>query len=197
MCCAERKVKDMSKPILMQFPLKGEWYSPNTPGSKIPSHGTNRYGTRYAYDFIQVDWTRKGWRAYRVSMMQYLIKGAALEDYYCWGERVYAPCDGMVVVAEDGYAENKKTNLLTDVFKDYKNANYFDPYKDNIQCIAGNYMIIQYAKNVYAALCHLQKDSVQVTVGQYVKAGDYVGNVGHSEIHLPHIYIFSLWTVGI
>ena len=33
MCCAERKVKDMSKPILMQFPLKGEWYSPNTPGS--------------------------------------------------------------------------------------------------------------------------------------------------------------------
>ena len=36
MCCAERKVKDMSKPILMQFPLKGEWYSPNTPGSKIP-----------------------------------------------------------------------------------------------------------------------------------------------------------------
>ena len=149
MCCAERKVKDMSKPILMQFPLKGEWYSPNTPGSKIPSHGTNRYGTRYAYDFIQVDWTRKGWPAYRVSMMQYLIKGAALEDYYCWGERVYAPCDGMVVVAEDGYAE-KKTNLLTDVFKAYKNANYFDPYKDNIQCIAGNYMIIQYAKNVYA-----------------------------------------------
>ena len=125
MCCAERKVKDMSKPILMQFPLKGEWYSPNTPGSKIPSHGTNRYGTRYAYDFIQVDWTRKGWPAYRVSMMQYLIKGAALEDYYCWGERVYAPCDGMVVVAEDGYAENKKTNLLTDVFKAYKNANYF------------------------------------------------------------------------
>lgn len=189
MCYAERKVKDMSNPILMQFPLKGEWYSPNTPGSKIPSHGTNRYGTRYAYDFIQVDWTRKGWPAYRVSMMQYLIRGAALEDYYCWGERVYAPCDGMVVVAEDGYAENKKTNLLTDVFKAYKNANYFDPYKDNIQCIAGNYMIIQYAKNVYAALCHLQKDSVQVTVGQYVKAGDYVGNVGHSgNSFAPHLH---------
>ena len=50
MCYAERKVKDMSNPILMQFPLKGEWYSPNTPGSKIPSHGTNRYGTRYAYE---------------------------------------------------------------------------------------------------------------------------------------------------
>lgn len=86
---------------------------------------------------------------------------------------------------------------MTDVFKAYKNANYFDPYKDNIQCIAGNYMIIQYAKNVYAALCHLQKDSVQVTVGQYVKAGIMWEMWDTLEIHLPHIYIFSLWTVGI
>ena len=47
----------------------------------------------------------------------------------------------------------------------------------------------QYAKNVYAALCHLQKDSVQVTVGQYVKAGDYVGNVGHSgNSFAPHLH---------
>ena len=47
----------------------------------------------------------------------------------------------------------------------------------------------KYAKNVYAALCHLQKDSVQVTVGQYVKAGDYVGNVGHSgNSFAPHLH---------
>lgn len=189
MCQAERIVKEMSKPIIMEFPLKGEWYSPNTPGSKIPSHGTNKYGTRYAYDFIQVDWSRKGWPAYRVSMMQYLLKGVSLEDYYCWGEKVYAPCDGTVVVAEDGYIENERTNLLADLSNAYKNANYFDPGKDSVQSIAGNYIIIQYAENVYTALCHLQKGSVQVSAGQYVTVGDYVGNVGHSgNSFAPHLH---------
>ncbi|MBP1762425.1 MAG: family metallopeptidase, partial [Firmicutes bacterium] len=50
---------EMSKaraPIIVEFPLRGEWLSPNTPGTKIPSHGTDQLGTRYAYDFIQVDW---------------------------------------------------------------------------------------------------------------------------------------------
>lgn len=43
------------EPIIVKFPLRGEWLSPNTPGTKVPSHGTDRFGTRYAYDFIQVD----------------------------------------------------------------------------------------------------------------------------------------------
>ena len=66
---------EMRNPIIIGFPLKGEWLSPNTPGTKIPSHGTNRLGTRYAYDFIQVDWERMGWPAYRVSLPHYLIFG--------------------------------------------------------------------------------------------------------------------------
>ena len=38
---------EMNNPIIVEFPLRGEWNSPNTPGSKIPSHGTNQLGTRY------------------------------------------------------------------------------------------------------------------------------------------------------
>lgn len=64
---------EMYDPIIVDFPLRGEWYAPNTPGTKIPSHGTNKLGTRYAYDFIQVDWNRKGYPAYRVSLAQYLL----------------------------------------------------------------------------------------------------------------------------
>lgn len=30
------------EPIIVEFPLKGEWFAPNTPGTKIPSHGTNK-----------------------------------------------------------------------------------------------------------------------------------------------------------
>ena len=187
---------EMYEPIIVQFPLRGEWLSPNTPGTKVPSHGTNQLGTRYAYDFIQVDWNRIGNPAYRVSLMQYLFSGVKLSDYYCWGQEVYSPCDGIVVVAEDGYAENARTNLLGDMSNAYKNAHYFDPEKDDIQSVAGNYVIIKYSENVYAALCHLQTGSVQVSVGQMIKKGEVIGRVGHSgNSFAPHLH-FQLMDSG-
>lgn len=180
---------EMSAPIIVGFPLRGEWLSPNTPGTKIPSHGTNKLGTRYAYDFIQVDWTRKGLPAYRVGLLQYLLFGVPLNEYYCWGQEVYAPCDGTVIQAVDGYEERARTRLLSDMSNAYQNAHYFDPKKDNVQLVAGNYIIIKYNDNVYAALCHLQKDSIQVSVDQSVKKGDVIGRVGHSgNSFAPHLH---------
>lgn len=180
---------EMNDPIIVEFPLRGEWLSPNTPGTKIPSHGTNQLGTRYAYDFIQVDWSRVGKPAYRVSPIQYLLSGVPLSEYYCWGQEVYSPCDGIVIAAEDGYIENKKTNLLLDMSNAYKNAHYFDPAKDDVQSIAGNYIIIQYSENVYAAICHLQAGSIQVSVGENIKTGNIVGRVGHSgNSFAPHLH---------
>lgn len=180
---------EMNEPIIVEFPLRGEWFSPNTPGTKIPSHGTNQLGTRYAYDFIQVDWNRKGFPAYNVSFLHYLIFGVSLNDYYCYSQKVYAPCDGIVVQAEDGYKENTKTNLFLDFTNAYKNAHYFDPKKDDIQSVTGNYIIIQYSDKVYAALCHLQTDSIQVSVGQSIKKGEFIGRVGHSgNSFAPHLH---------
>ncbi|KOS69772.1 peptidase M23 [Lysinibacillus contaminans] len=180
---------DAREPIIVEFPLRGEWYSPNTPGTKIPSHGTNKFGTRYAYDFVQVDWERKGLPAYRVSLAQYLLFGVPIDEYYCWGQDVYAPCDGIIAQAEDGYTERTRTKLLSDMSNAYKNAHYFDPKKDDIQSVAGNYIIIECADNVYAGLVHLQTGSIQVSVGQCVKKGEVIGRVGHSgNSFAPHLH---------
>lgn len=180
---------EMRNPIIVEFPLRGEWLSPNTPGTKIPSHGTDQLGTRYAYDFIQVDWNRPGNPAYRVSLMKYLLSGVQLSDYYCWGQEIYAPCDGIVIVAEDGYIENPKTNLFADMSNAYKNAHYFDPNKDNAQLIAGNYIIIKHSEGIYAAICHLQTGSIQVSVGDIITKGDVIGKMGHSgNSFAPHLH---------
>lgn len=180
---------EIRTPIIVGFPLRGEWLSPNTPGTKIPSHGTDKLGTTYAYDFIQVDWNRAGRPAYRVSLLHYLLFGVALKEYYGYGQEIYAPCDGIVVRAEDGYEENTRTNLFSDWSNAYKNAHCFDPKTDDIQSVAGNYIIIERDATVYAALCHLQKGSIQVTVGQDVKKGDVIGRVGHSgNSFVPHLH---------
>ena len=177
------------EPIIVELPLRGEWLSPNTPGKRIPSHGTNQFGTRYAYDFIQVDWNRKGWPSYRVSVLQYLLFGASVKDYYCWGQIVYAPCDGVVVQAEDGYQERPRTKLISDLIRANRNAHHFDPVKENIQTIAGNYLIMRCSNHVYAALVHFQTGSVRVSVGQVIKKGDVLGRVGHSgNSYMPHLH---------
>lgn len=177
------------EPIIVEFPLRGEWLSPNTPGARIPSHGTNRLGTRYAYDFIQVDWERKGLPAYRVSLAQYLLLGVPLSEYYGWGQNVYAPCDGTIVQAEDGYKERKRANLLSDMANAYKNAHFFDPRKDDVRSVAGNYIIMECGESIYAAVVHLQTGSVQVSAGQSVKKGEVLGRVGHSgNSFAPHLH---------
>lgn len=180
---------NIQEPIMVEFPLRGEWLSPNTPGARIPSHGTNRLGTRYAYDFIQVDWGRLGLPAYRVSLAHYLLLGVPLKDYFCWGKVIYAPCHGTIIQAEDGDTERPRTNLWLDLSKAYKNAHFFDPEKDSIRSVAGNYIIMECGEGVYAALVHLQTGSIQVTPGQRVKKGEVIGRVGHSGNSLaPHLH---------
>lgn len=180
---------ELNNPRIMSLPLRGEWLCPNTPASKIPSHGTNLLGTRYAIDFIQVDWSRMGNPAYRVRFSQYLIHGAALKEYYCWGQDVYAPCAGVVVAVGDGYKERERTNLFHDMARAYRNAHSFDPKKDDVQTVAGNYIIIAYDDATYAALCHLQPGSIAVSLGQKVRKGNIIAKVGHSGNSFgPHLH---------
>lgn len=186
------------EPIIVEFPLRGEWLSPNTPGAKIPSHGTNQLGARYAYDFIQVDWKRKGLPAYHGSLLQYLLFGIPISNYYCWGQEVFAPCDGIVVQAQDGYEERERTNLLSDLSRAYHNAHYFNPKEDNVQSVAGNFIIIECGNNVYAALVHLETGSIQVTTNQSVKKGEVIGKVGHSGNSLgPHLHFQLMDSIDI
>ncbi len=182
-------MRGFNAPVTIEFPLRGEWMAPNTPGKRIPSHGTDQLGERYAYDFLQVNWARTGKPFYQVSLPQYLILGVPLDKCYAWGKEIYAPGDGKIIQAEDGYEERKRVNFFSDLYIAFKNANSFKPEKDNIQTVAGNYIIMKLADHVYAAFAHLQRGSVAVSAGQVVRKGEVLGRVGHSgNSTAPHLH---------
>ncbi|WP_434509773.1 M23 family metallopeptidase [Desulfitobacterium sp. AusDCA] len=175
--------------VIIGFPLRGEWLAPNTPGKRIPSHGTDQLGERYAFDFLQVDWTRAGRNFYNTNLFQYLFFGVPLNKCYGWSQEVYAPCDGEIIIAEDGYKERPTVNLFSDLFFALKNAHAFNLEKDDIQTVAGNYVIMKCSSHVYAAFAHLQTGSITVSAGQTVKKGDILGKVGHSGNSMaPHLH---------
>ncbi|MGB9936092.1 MAG: M23 family metallopeptidase [Methanobacterium sp.] len=176
------------KPISVQFPLKGEWMALNTPGTKIPSHGTDAFGQTYAFDFIQVDSSKGYIKFHKKSTLSYALGRVHLTDCYGYGKPIYAPISGIVVESLDGHPERDPVLLLRDLSVARKNAKTFDPEKMSFQEVAGNFVIIE-GDEAFALLAHMKRGSIKVKKGDKVKSGDLIGNVGHSgNSTAPHLH---------
>jgi hypothetical protein len=85
--------------VVVDFPLRGEnWVAVNTPGDRIPSHGTDMLGQRFAYDLLQVD-RRRSLHDHPAGTLRRLIVGVRPRDCYAWGAEIHAPLDGEIVRA--------------------------------------------------------------------------------------------------
>jgi murein DD-endopeptidase MepM/ murein hydrolase activator NlpD len=175
-------------PIPVKSPLKGEWMVLNSPGTRVPSHGTDYLAQTYAFDLLQVEWSQRFVKFYNKSTLDYILGKVNLSDCYCYGKPIYAPITGTVVEALDGHPERDPVQPLHDISVAFKNAWSFDPQKQSIQEVAGNYVVIQ-GDEVWAALVHMKKNSMQVKRGDKVDSGDYIGSIGHSgNSTAPHLH---------
>ena len=179
--------RTLDDPVVVEFPLRGEgWMAVTTPAHRVPSHGTDMLGQRYAYDLLKVD-DRPGVHFHPAGTLRGGIIGARTRESYAWGAPIHAPFDAVVVQAVDGVPEREWIHPAQELFHMIRNAATFTPEK--LPSILGNHVILR-AGDVFAALVHMAPGSVAVAEGQRVATGDLLGRVGHTgNSTSPHLHL--------
>lgn len=142
--------------IQIKLPFLGEWNVNQGHNGEF----THKGDWSDAWDFVITD----------SDLSQFENEGKNLKDYYCFGQNVIAPADGIVIVSEDGIQDNQIGEVNT-----LKNW--------------GNTLIIKHADGLYSKLCHLQKGSLSSKVGDNVHYGQVLAKVGNSgRSPYPHLH---------
>lgn len=177
---------DPGNPVVVAFPLRGEgWMAVTTPAHRVPSHGTDMLGQRYAFDLVKVD-HRRGVHVDPGASVRSLLIGTRTRDCYAWGASVHAPFDGEVVRAVDGVGEPTWIHPVRETSRMLRNALTFTPGK--LPSILGNHVVLR-SGDIYAGFAHLAPGTVAVSPGQEVATGDVLGRVGHTgNSTSPHLH---------
>lgn len=170
--------------IVVEFPLRGEWIALNTPAERVPSHGTNYLGQRYAFDFIQVDPVSE--LPYRQGLVRHLLWVQPAEAFLCWDQDVRSVFDGRVTAVGEGWPDRTRVNVVLSVAGSALWAPR--PRGSDIRPLAGNYVIVEGGSGS-AFYAHLKHGSVRFEVGDTVGVGDLLGSVGNSgNTTMPHLH---------
>ena len=176
---------ELAEPRVVELPLRGEWLAFNSPGDRVPSHGTDMLGQRFAYDFIRVD-RRKGWHVHPAGTLRSNLVGFPVRECYAWGQPIHMPFDGEIVEAVDGVPERRRIVPIREIALALKNGITFRP--DRLDRILGNHVIAR-SGSVYAGFAHLAPGSVAVRAGESVRTGQVIGRVGHTgNSTAPHLH---------
>ena len=176
----------MRPEIILSLPFAGRWLAQNSPARRVPSHGTDLLGERYAIDFVAVDHRhrsadRRDWRT--------ILATEPPERFFAFGQPILAPADGRVVAAHDGEIDHEaRRSQLTLV-----------PYalsqlarlRQGVGAIAGNYLILALpGREAFVALVHLRAGSLRVAVGDTVTTGQPIAECGNSgNSTQPHVHV--------
>jgi hypothetical protein len=175
----------MVDPLALTYPFTGRWMALNSPADRVPSHGTDLFGSTYAIDFLAVDargrsapWTLRA-----------LVSVEPPEPFLAFGVPILAPCAGTVVLAHDGEPDHVARRSLLSV------ASYLATQSARVARgapgVAGNHVVIAVAPGgPFVLLAHLRAESVAVRVGDRVEAGEAIaacGNSGNST--QPHVHV--------
>lgn len=176
----------MIQEIVISLPFAGLWLARNSPARRVPSHGTDLLGERYAIDFIGVDHRRRtadrrDWRTF--------LATEPVERFFGYGRPILAPADGIVVDLHDGEIDHvgRRSQLTLVPYALSQRARL----RQGVSAIAGNYLIIALRDSgAFVALAHLRAGSIRVAIGDEVTTGQPVADCGNSgNSTQPHVHV--------
>lgn len=134
----------------LRLPFRGEWYIFWGGPTLAQNYHVESRDQRHAYDIVirRNGSTHKG-------------DGKKNEDYYAFGEPVFAPADGIVVKVGEGVRDNV-------------------PGVMNPAQLYGNHVVVDLGNDEYCVICHFKNGSIRVAEGQKVKTGEALGQCGNS-----------------
>lgn len=172
--------------IEVSLPFAGLWLARNSPARRVPSHGSDLFGERYAIDFIGVDDRHRttGIRDWRT-----VFTTEPPERFFAFGQPILAPGSGTVVDVHDAEVdhEGRRSQLALVPYALGQAARL----RQGVGAIAGNSVTISLPESgTFVALVHLQAGSTRVSVGQEVVEGQQIANCGNSgNSTQPHVHM--------
>lgn len=172
------------KAVELDYPFHGRCLVQNSPANRIPSHGTDRFGTTFAIDFVPVDQEN---RSARFSARS-LWRPEAPEKFIGFGQPVLSPVAGSVALSFDGSEDHHAYRGFPSVGHALTQARRATA---GWGALAGNYVAIQESRSGhYVVLCHLRHGSIRVHLGQDIQIGARVAEFGNSGNSTePHLHV--------
>lgn len=171
--------------IDLAYPFSGCWLVQNSPANRVPSHGTHAFATTYAIDFVPVS---EDGRAAPITLGS-LVRPEPANRFPGFGRPILAPVEGVVVAVHDSEPDHP-------AYRGFASIRYALTQNRRAAAgwgaLAGNHILID-SGGIIVALCHLQRNSIQVTRGQRVQTGDALGRCGNfGNSTEPHLHVQSI-----
>ncbi len=179
----EIKIVQYKSPNKYIFPLEGVWYMQAVPN--VTSHHRWMSQTEFGIDFLKLD--EKG--------SQYKTDGKSAGDFYAFGQPVLAAADGVVVMAINDAVQNWDAWIPREGESDEAFSERAEKFqlesmkKDLYRTVTGNLVAIEHPGGEYSAYAHLKTGSVRVKVGDRVKQGQQIAEVGDTgDYYMAHLH---------
>ncbi len=172
--------------VEIALPFTERWLVQNSPARRVPSHGTDLFGERYAIDFVGVDDRHRtaGTRDWRT-----LVATEPPERFVAFGRPVLAPGDGTVVHVHDAEPDHeaRRSQLALIPYA----LGQAGRLRRGAGAVAGNHVVLHLlGSGTFVLLAHLQPGSVRVSPGQEVVAGQEIARCGNSgNSTQPHVHL--------
>ncbi len=147
---ADSKYGEYRDRTKLSFPLHGEWMIYQ--GGRVVAENEHATTTseRFAYDMVKLDTGQ---------MFQH--NGTANAEWFGFGQPVLADAKGTIVKVMDDYVDNA-------------------PYHPDADAKLGNVVVIDHGDGEFSVFAHLKHKSVSVKLGDHVKPGVKIAEVGNS-----------------